>query len=330
MLSTVSVRLLLASALILASTEMPAADIQVAIVKVQERGALVREVLSEVIAPRRQIIAAEINGVISSHRLEMGMPVSKGQVVVEIESSEQQALFEIATQELTTARVDLAYRTKSFERAKINRNQNALSEAQFDEVQTELAKSRAHVTLTESRVKLQKTRLEKYRIKAPFDGELVRPTPVIGLYVRPGEPVFEIVDVGEQRIELKLTPEELSGLLEGNYALMCESNPMTLVAMSPVGEIKTGMTSLEARGCKRQLLPGQHVSINLVETSYADLPQQSILNDDDGEYVYVVEEKTVSRRDPRKLEVGESIIVLGTDKVSPGDVVTPINLDADS
>lgn len=304
--------------------------VQVATLEVQEQGSLVREVLAEVVAPRRQTIAAEINGVIHSHRLEMGMPVSKGQVIVEMDSSEQQALLEIAIAELASARVDLAYTGKSFERAKINRGQRVLSEAQFDEAETAHAKSQAYMALMQSRVKLQQTRLEKYQIRAPFDGELVHGTPVVGLYVRPGEPVFEIVDIAERRIALQLTPEELSSLLRGDYVLSCEGDPMVLVAMSPVGQLKTGMTSLEVRGCDRNLLPGQHVSIDLIEARDADIPEQSILVDDDGEYVFIVDEEVVRRRDPETLQAGESVIVLGADRVQEGDVVMPIRLDSDT
>ena len=45
---------------------------QVATITVQEPHSLVREILGRVIAPQRQVIAAETHGVVISHRLEMG------------------------------------------------------------------------------------------------------------------------------------------------------------------------------------------------------------------------------------------------------------------
>ncbi len=304
-----------------------AADRQVATLQVRQQNHLLREVLAEIIAPDHQVVAAETSGVVRSHRLEMGSLVMKGQLVVEIDSSEQGAILDIARKELTSAEVDLVYKQKVLKRAKVNHAQHAISDAQFDEVETMYTKARAYLALMKSRVRLQETRLQKYQIRSPFTGELVRSTPVIGQYVRPGDSVFEVVNARKRRVAVQLTPGETSGFLDGRLALLCADEMLTLISVSPVGDGKTGMTSLELDGCSEGLRPGQHVGIELVETNLAEIPRKSIQNDERGRYVHVVNGGIVVRRSLADLRQGENVIVMGTDGIRAGDLVHPIALD---
>jgi multidrug efflux pump subunit AcrA (membrane-fusion protein) len=189
------------------------------------------------------------------------------------------------------------------------------------------ARAQAHLALMKSRVRLQETRLLKYQIRSPFAGQLVRSSPVIGGYVKPGDSVFEIVNTQERRIAIQLTPAETSGLLEARYRLFCADEMLNLVSVSPMGEEKTGMTSLELEGCSEGLRPGQHIGVELVETNVARIPEKGIQTDERGKYVYVVSSGIVFRRALGELQNGESVIVMGSDKVDIGDLVHPIALD---
>ena len=313
--------------LLLIPLESHAADVQVATLVVSEQNKLVREILAEVITPVHQVVAAETSGVVSSQRMEMGSHLVKGQIVVEIESSEQEAILDIARKELASARVEQGLRQRALQRAKVNHGQHAISEAQFDEVETRFAKAQAHLALMKSRVKLQETRLRKYQIRSPFNGQLVRSSPVVGQYVRPGDSVFEIVNTEERRIAIQLTPAEVSGLLDSRFTLLCTGKILKLISVSPMGEEKTGMTSLELEGCSDGLRPGQHIGVELVETRVASIPERGIQTDGKGKYVYVVNKGIVFRRALGELQSGENVIVMGTDKVDIGDLVHPIALD---
>jgi membrane fusion protein, multidrug efflux system len=304
-----------------------AADVQVATLKVREQNLLVREVLAEIITPDRQMVTAETGGVVRSERLEMGSQVTKGQVVVEIESSEQEAILDIARKELASAEVEEAHRRRTLQRAKINRDQKVISEAQFDKVETLFAKAQARLALMKSRVRLQETRLQKYQIRSPITGDLVRSSPVAGRYVRPGDPVFEIVNTDELRIAVQLTPAETSEFLSDRYALFCGNERLRPVSVSPTGEAKTGMTSLEFEACLEGLRPGQHVGVSLVLIDVASVPGKSIQTDEKGKYVYIVNGGIVVRRTLEELRKGESVIVMGTERVAVGDLVNPIALD---
>jgi RND family efflux transporter MFP subunit len=257
----------------------------------------------------------------------MGTHVAKGQIVVEIESSEQEAVLDIARKRVASAEVELLHQQRAFKRAKINRDQNAISEAQFDEVETMLAKAKAHLALMKSQVRLEETRLHKYQIRSPFSGELVRSSPVIGQYVRPGDSVFEIVNTDERRVAVQLTPSETSELLGNRYALFCASEMLTPVPVSPKGEAKTGMTSLELKGCSEGLRPGQHVGLDLVKINAASIPDKGIRSDKRGKYVYVVDGGIVVRRALKELQIGENVIVMGAENVRVGGLVSPIVLD---
>ncbi|HIG41567.1 MAG TPA: hypothetical protein EYQ14_13680 [Gammaproteobacteria bacterium] len=305
-------------------------QVQVATVTVREQNSLVRELLAEITAPQRQTIAAEIQGVVSSNRLEMGTSVVEGQVVVEIDSNEQQAVVAIAVSQLASTGIELAHAQRSLLRAKKNRNQNAMSESQFDEFSTAFDKAKVNRELAAGRVKLEQTRLEKYRVKTPFSGELVTATPVVGQYVRSGDAVFEVVNLLIRRVVLQLTSSELSSYQRGDYGLICDGEMMTTISVSPVEESNTGMASMELHGCGDTLRPGQHVGVDLVKLNAPYIPDYGIHKDIYGTFVYVVRQGRVGRTLYSRLKLGDRVIVVGAEQVKIGDMVTSIEVDAES
>ncbi|MBT4521355.1 MAG: efflux RND transporter periplasmic adaptor subunit [Halieaceae bacterium] len=317
--------------LMLLSQTAPA-QVQVATVTVIESHSLIRELLARVIAPKRQFIATEVRGVVSSSRIEMGTEVTAGQMVVEVESAEQQALVEIARSEYESITLDLAHKRRILDRAESNLTHRAISKAQFDEIETRYRKALVNKKLLSNRLALEETRLAKHRIKAPFRGNLVTATPVIGQYVRPGDTVFEVVNTDTSRLSLELTSSELAALARGDYALLCNNILLTPLAVSPSGNSRSGMNLLETSTCAdiEELRPGQHSGVNLVNINLANVPGNGVHTDTTGEFVYVVSAGTVHRRPLTGLKSGDSVIVLGAEKVQPGDAVTVISLDAKS
>ena len=305
-------------------------QVQVATVTVREQNSLVRELLAEITAPQRQTIAAETQGVVSSNRLEMGTSVVEGQVVVEIDSREQQAIVAIAVSQLASAEVELAHAKRSLIRARKNRDQKAMSESQFDEFSTTFDKAEVNRELAAGRVRLEQTRLEKYRVKTPFSGELVTATPVVGQYVRSGDAVFEVVNPLIRRVVLQLTAAELSSYLQGDYRLICDGEIMSTISVSPVGESRTGLASVELYGCDASLRPGQHVGVDLVKLNMPDIPEYGIHKDTEGKFVYVVKQGKVGRTQYSRLKRGDRVIVIGAEQVEIGDRVTSIEVDAES
>lgn len=305
-------------------------DVQVAIVKLGQQNLPIRNILAKVVTPQRQQISAEVAGVVRSRRLEMGAPIRAGQILVEVDSDEQQVLLEIAERELRSKEVDLAHARKMWERAVSNRKHKAISEARFDDAVTQLNKAQALKDLSVSAVALQKTLLEKYQIRAPFTGALVNSTPVVGLYVRPGDVIGELVNTDTLRIVAPLTNEELAGIRRADLSLLCGNNFLEIVSVSPVSNESSGFVDVEMTPCPQKLRVGQRVVLNLVQQDLSNFPQQGIQTDTGGKFVYIVTEGIAKRRRLKELSIGDNIIVVGMKKVRDGDRVQTIVLELDS
>jgi membrane fusion protein (multidrug efflux system) len=202
-------------------------------------------------------------------------------------------------------------------------------------------------------------------IKAPIDGRIGRAAYTVGNLVGPGsEALARIVQMDPIRVVYSVSENEyVSARMEA--AANHGKNPVQFVPRLklPNGEMyskdgrmdfadpqvdpSTGTIAVRAVFDNPDgiLLPGQYVTVLISRREPRRLPvvpQSAVLEDKDGPYVLVVDnDNTVQQRRITRgpalgigwavesgLKAGESIIVHGLQKVSPGQVVQPIRSEA--
>ena len=113
-------------------------------------------VIGEVLAPQRLDLRNEMAGEISSVNFESGQPIVQGQVLIELDTSEERADLEAAQARAELARVVLA-------RAEDLLTNDLSSAEQVD-------RARADVATAEASVKVLERRIQKMTLRAPFAG----------------------------------------------------------------------------------------------------------------------------------------------------------------
>jgi RND family efflux transporter MFP subunit len=151
-------------------------------------------VVGTVRARLRASLEPRISGRILQFHAIPGEFVEAGEVLVELDAREVQAQVEQSLARLQQTRQDL-------QRFEALLQQNAVTRAEFDDIQTRHTVAQAAVSQAE-------TMLDHARVVAPFPGIVSRKFADVGDLAQPGRPLLEIEDLNQLRFEAHV-PESL-------------------------------------------------------------------------------------------------------------------------
>jgi membrane fusion protein (multidrug efflux system) len=120
-------------------------------------------------------VSADLPGIVEHIRFESGMPVQEGEVLVELDTRQEQAQLAAAEAERDLARLN-------FERLRGLVNLRAISRADYDRAEAEQKR-------TEARVGEIRVAVDRKTIRAPFTGVLGIRQVNLGQYLSPGDAV---------------------------------------------------------------------------------------------------------------------------------------------
>lgn len=271
-------------------------------------------------------IQVEVAGKISEILFSEGSMVSRGELLLKLETGELQAQLRRAI-----SRRDLADRqVKRLNPLMIG---GALSKSQFDIATSELEVLQAEIELIQEQ-------LMRREVIAPFDGVIGLRFVSEGSYVAPGTRIATFQNLQNVKIDFSL-PERYSfdvrPLQKVNFSITGSSEIFEAViyAVEPRIEesTRTLLVRAEAANRNRHLRPGAFARVvwQMEATENAILiPSVSLMRDVDSESVFIVQEGKVSRRVVKSgqrfgdrvlivdgLNAGDEIIVAGIDQVKP-------------
>lgn len=155
---------------------------------------------------RESNVASIASGIVLNVHAREGQRVKKGECLVELDDSVHQKRLELAriamesTGELQSAQAELNAKISRLGRLQELATRNHATVSELVQAEEELAIARAGLQRAEDRALQQEadyrrleSEAESYRVKAPFDGVVVRIEKEVGEYVGPGEPVVATV-----------------------------------------------------------------------------------------------------------------------------------------
>lgn len=279
-------------------------------------------------------LASEITGRVAKVAVEEGRRVEQGTVLFELDDSLYRA-------EVAQARAQARLSQSNYERAREVHARKLISERERDEVTSQRDVAQATLRLAEAR-------LAKTRIAAPFSGiaGLRRVSP--GDYVQPGQALVNIEAVDPMKLDFQLPESALSAVAVDQPlkldvdAYPGESFAGTVYAIDPrLGE-QTRAISVRAQvpNADHRLRPGLFARVRLVVSQKQNalmIPEQALIPEGDGLFVYVIADGKAQRRDVRVgqrrpgyaeiltgLSAGDTVITGGLQKVAPGTAVKPV------
>lgn len=292
---------------------LPVKAEQVTITRVTDEVTAVGSLLAE----ESVIIRPEIDGRIVGLHFQEGQPVSAGQRLVTIDSSEYEA-------QLAAIEADLRTEEQRYRRSQDLVEQNFISKEALDVQRGAVERLKARAD--EARAKLAKT-----VIRAPFSGvaglRMVSP----GAYVRAGEDIVRLENLSSIKVDFRI-PETFLARVARNQevAVRLDAYPGRdfrgrIYAIEPVVDERSRTILLRARVPNQgaQLKPGMFVRVAVTLETRANaivVPEQALWPQGQDNFVFrVVDNKAVltkvelGNRRPGSVEIARGL--------SPSDVV---------
>jgi len=269
------------------------------------------------------VLRPEIAGRIAAIHLREGMPAAKGAVLVALDASTQAA-------ELRQAEANLALSQANHRRTEELYEKKFVSARARDE-------AAANLKVLEAAVALAQARLQKTQIRAPFAGIVGIRNVSIGDYVKEGQELVNIEDIGALKADFRLPESYLSRLRKGQSvevstdAMPGQMFKGTLDAIDPLLDASGRAISLRARleNPDLKLRPGMFVRVRLAfggERQGLAVPEEALVPAGDDNFVFrVVEGKAqrvmvkVGQRRGATVEITEGLKA-GDEVVSAGQL----------
>jgi membrane fusion protein (multidrug efflux system) len=260
-------------------------------------------------------VTTEVAGIVRDIRFESGERVEQGEVLVELESSVDQAALEglIADREL--ARVE-------FERASNLLPRRAVSQSQFDE-------AKARYEGAQARVAEQQARLEKKTIRAPFSGLLGIRQADIGEYLSPGDTVVTLQALDPIYVDYYITARQFSRISPGQkvevqvdaYPDQIFTGEITAVDSGVDEGTRSVLVRATLDNADRSLRPGMFAEVRTLnpETrTVVTVPRTAISYNTYGDFVFVLNEAEDGRIVAQRQQVETGAVREGTVEVTSG------------
>ena len=269
-------------------------------------------------------LKSEVSGRVSASSLDIGKPVTRGGVLLQIDTGDIDLEIERITNEIvaakrkfelgSTRRADLLNKRDTLANLERQVRAGAYPQAEFDKEKRLLQQLDQYTELDEVNLKLaletnqnslrtKQREKAKMTIVAPSDGVVTQVTTRVGDLIGSNSPIATIISVG-RTVEAKITEENFSAIKLGQKATVrfltfgADQHNAVISKILPSADATTQRYTvfLEVHLPEgRTLLPGLtgEVSISIAERANAIIiPRRALI----GDYIYVVAGGKLERR----------------------------------
>ncbi len=232
-------------------------------------------------------LASEVPGKVVEINFHSGAAVARGDVLLRLDGSEDQAQLESLKADLKLARLEN-------ERVRRLRGSAAFSQSLLDRTQSQMASLQAQV-------QRQQVRLERTAVKAPFDGVLGIRQVSLGDIVAAGEPIVGLQSLDPIHVDFTVPERHRAALATGQrLEVRVAAWPEQvfegeLTVVSPDVDVRSRTLKLRGRlaNPERRLQPGMFATVHLILSGaepVLTLPRTAVSFFAYGESVFVIDE----------------------------------------
>ncbi|MFZ9035659.1 MAG: efflux RND transporter periplasmic adaptor subunit [Francisellaceae bacterium] len=158
--------------------------------------------IGELVAPQSVVIMSQVSGIVDKINFKSGQLVKKGDVLLLLENTQQQA--DLASSEAAFQKAKQQYERMS----RLYNDSKAVSKEALDNAQSQYLQSKAELDIAQYQ-------LSNTEIRAPFDGVLSMTQLAVGSYVSEGDAIVSIVNKQNLQVEYALSEKYASELKTG-------------------------------------------------------------------------------------------------------------------
>jgi membrane fusion protein (multidrug efflux system) len=328
------------------------------VIEVQPRQvSLTSEVVAQTEGAKSVDVRARIQGILQKKLYAEGQAVKQGQAMFRIEPAPFELALAQAKANLVQAQAKLEQAQRELTRLKGLLEQKAVSQREFDDADSNAKLAQAALLSTQAQVKQAELNLSYTNVTAPVAGIAGRSLQSEGSLVSPGGVDGLLTSISQADpiwVRFSLSPTEVAQLPSGSArdiqrVKLLLSKGQEYEAEGKVNftasqvDTRLGTISLRAEfpNSAGKILPGEFVRVRIITGEKSDaitVPQEAVLQNDQGRFVYVLNEQ--SKATPRPVQVGawsgkdwvitqglnanDKVVVDNLLKVKPGATIKPV------
>jgi membrane fusion protein (multidrug efflux system) len=267
-----------------------------------------RPAIGSLVAERGVTLGAELPGTVRAISFESGSTVKRGDVLVKLDTSAEEAQLAAALADASLARLTLG-------RARRLREGQANAQADLDAAEARAAQADATVANLRANI-------AKKTIRAPFDGRISIRQVELGQVISPGTPIASLQSVSPIHADFWLPQQALAELSPGQRVRMRTDAfrdrtwDGEITTVNP--EVDAATRNVRVRATfpnpDGRLRPGMYANVEVLSTeerSVLVIPATAVMFAPYGDSVFAVEEK--------KDEAGQTTTVVRQKFVRTGD-----------
>lgn len=189
-----------------------------------EPGANVFEVTGEFVPPARSELTARFPGRVGRILADQGARVSRGQPMLELETSYLKIEVERAQAEAARAAASLADAERDWERKKGLLAKGSVSQSAYDRAEAAFEQAKAGRAVAQAVLALAKERLSDAVIRSPMDGVVLERRTDVGQHLADGTVAFIVVQTAPLKLSFRL-PERWAGDVAPGMAVRATVEP---------------------------------------------------------------------------------------------------------
>lgn len=272
--------------------------------------------VGSVSAVQGALVSAELGGTVSEIKFENGGLAKKGDVLVRLDTSSEEA-------QLRSAEADLEWARKDLERTRDLAARKVISKAELDAAESKFKQK-------EGTVDNMRSMMAKKEVRAPFDGQLGIRQVNIGQTINAGHPVVPLQSLDPVYVDFALPQQHIPKLTTG-----LETHVRTdgldgrefvgkLTAINSAVDTVTRNVSLQAtlENKERALRPGMFAKVNIVlaeKRRALVIPGTAISYAPYGDSVFVIDKKKDEKTGKESQVIRQQFVRVGE---SRGDFVS--------
>jgi multidrug efflux system membrane fusion protein len=327
----------------MAGADAGAAPVPVTVVPVEQQNVPVYLTgLGTVVARNTVTVSPQVGGQLLSINFKEGDPVTKGELLAQIDPRTFQASYDQAVAQQRQAEAQLATARSNYERSRTLLSKGYIAKQELETLRNTVAQDEALVAADKASAENAKVQLGYTRIVAPIDGvagiRAVDPGNVVTtstsiVTLTQIHPIYVEFNLPEQNLEQVRTAFRGGASLQVTALDRTDAHPIDASGVLQVvdNQIDTTTGTFKLRAVfdnkDGNLWPGQFVNVQLkVNTVNGGLviPSQAVQRGPDGDYVYVLQADKTVKMQPVTVagEVGDSHVMIGKGLTLSEQVVT--------
>lgn len=297
--------------------------------------------LGEVRSAARASLASGANGAVTRVLAREGDRIAKGKLLVEVDPALVAARLDVADSSERRGVEALAQAKRELERLDAL-EKNIVAAVELERARSQVQELEASLAGLAATAKEARAQLALHRVRAPFDGVVARRTVDPGDWVRPGDPVLELVSTGDVEVLVDAARELFMKVAVGDVVKILaeptiEGEVVGIVpALSPVS--RTMRVRVVPKTDPERLLPGGAVEVEFAVDLSGDglvVPQDALLVGATNTRIIRVVDGKATPTDVKvlakadgdalvradELKDGDEVVVRGNERLRPGQAV---------